>query len=86
MCLGVPLKVIKIIDNEKAMVSMGESFLEINTIFTPEVKEGDYVIVHAGFSISILSDDDAKEINSFLNVIKNENLWKRCNFKNFWIN
>lgn len=73
MCLGVPLKVIKIIDSERAMVSMGESFLEINTIFTPEVKEGDYVIVHAGFSISILSDEDAKEINSILTELKNGN-------------
>lgn len=73
MCLGVPLKVIKILDKEKAIVSMGESFFEINTIFTPEVKEGDYVIVHAGFSISILSDEDAKEINSILSQIKNGN-------------
>lgn len=69
MCLGVPLKVIKILDQEKAIVSMGESFFEINTIFTPEVKEGDYVIVHAGFSISILSDEDAKEINSLLSEL-----------------
>jgi len=71
MCLGVPLKVIKILDNEKAIASIGESFIEINTIFTPEVKEGDYVIVHAGFSISILSDEDAEEINSLLKEIKN---------------
>lgn len=73
MCLGVPLKVIKIIDNEKAIASIGESFIEINTIFTPELKEGDYVIVHAGFSISILSEEDANEINSILSEIKNGN-------------
>lgn len=73
MCLGVPLKVIKIVDNEKAIVSMGDSFIEINTIFTPEIKEGDYVIVHAGFSISILNEDDAKEISSILNELKDGN-------------
>jgi hydrogenase expression/formation protein HypC len=72
MCLGVPLKIIKILDKEKAIASMGESFLEINTIFTPEVKEGDYVIVHAGFSISILTNEEAEEINSVLNQLKNE--------------
>ena len=72
MCLGVPLKIMKILDKERAIASMGESFLEINTIFTPEVKEGDYVIVHAGFSISILSNEEAEEINSILNQLKNE--------------
>lgn len=72
MCLGVPLKIMKILDKEKAIASMGESFLEINTIFTPEVKEGDYVIVHAGFSISILSNEEVEEINSILNQLKNE--------------
>jgi hydrogenase expression/formation protein HypC len=72
MCLGVPLKIMKILDKEKAIASMGESFLEINTIFTPEVKEGDYVIVHAGFSISILTNEEAEEINSVLNQLKNE--------------
>jgi hydrogenase expression/formation protein HypC len=72
MCLGVPLKIIKILDKEKAIASMGESFLEINTIFTPEVKEGDYVIVHAGFSISILTNEEAEEINSILKQLKNE--------------
>ncbi|MCX8095284.1 MAG: HypC/HybG/HupF family hydrogenase formation chaperone [Caldisericia bacterium] len=71
MCLGVPLKVIKILNQDKAIVSMGESFLEINTVFTPEIKEGDYVIVHAGFSISILSNEDTEEINSLLNELKN---------------
>jgi len=72
MCLGVPLKIMKILDKERAIASMGESFLEINTIFTPEVKEGDYVIVHAGFSISILSNEEAEESNSILNQLKNE--------------
>jgi hydrogenase expression/formation protein HypC len=72
MCLGVPLKIMKILDKEKAIASMGESFLEINTIFTPEVKEGDYVIVHAGFSISIISNEEAEEINSILKQLKNE--------------
>ncbi|MBC7195592.1 MAG: HypC/HybG/HupF family hydrogenase formation chaperone [Caldisericia bacterium] len=72
MCLGVPLKIIKKLDSEKAIASMGESFIEVNTIFTPEVKEGDYVIVHAGFSISILSNEEADEINSLLSELKNE--------------
>ncbi|HOK17813.1 MAG TPA: HypC/HybG/HupF family hydrogenase formation chaperone [Caldisericia bacterium] len=70
MCLGIPLKVVKLKENDLALVSMGESYLEINTVFTPEVKEGDYVIVHAGFSISILSKDELKEVNKALEEAK----------------
>lgn len=66
MCLGIPLKVIKIKENDLALVSMGDSFIEISTYLTPEVKEGDYVIVHAGFSISILTNDELEEVNKAL--------------------
>lgn len=66
MCLGYPLKVIKLKDNNMADVDMGGTTLEISTIFTPEVKEGDYVIVHAGFAISVLREDEAKEILELL--------------------
>ncbi|MCS7213880.1 MAG: HypC/HybG/HupF family hydrogenase formation chaperone [Candidatus Calescibacterium sp.] len=60
MCLGVPMKIIQKKDNETAVVDMGKSKLEICTALTPEAKEGDYVIVHAGFSISILSEKEAE--------------------------
>ncbi len=62
MCLGVPLKIIEIKDENMALADLGGSTIEISTIFTPEVKVGDYVVVHAGFAISILSPEDAEEI------------------------
>ncbi|MFN3699140.1 MAG: HypC/HybG/HupF family hydrogenase formation chaperone [Dictyoglomus sp.] len=67
MCLGVPLKIIEIKDENTAIADMGGSSIEISTIFTPEVKVGDYVIVHAGFSISILSAQEAEEILNIIN-------------------
>lgn len=70
MCLGVPLRIVEIKDENTALADMGGSTLEISTIFTPEVKVGDYVIVHAGFSISILSQEEAKEILDTLEDIK----------------
>ncbi len=69
MCLGVPMKVVEIKDENTALVDMGGSLLEISIVFTPEVKVGDYVIVHAGFSISILSEEEAKEIKALLEDI-----------------
>ena len=66
MCLGVPLRIKEVKEDNTAIAEMGNSTIEISTIFTPEVKEGDYVIVHAGFSITILSEEEAKDIKSLL--------------------
>ncbi len=70
MCLGVPLRIVEVKEGNIAIADMGGSTLEISTIFTPEVKVGDYVLVHAGFSISILSNEEAKEIMSALEEIE----------------
>lgn len=61
MCLAIPLRV-KEVGKDRALVYIGESTMEISTIFTPEVKTGDFVLVHAGFSISVVNEDEAKEI------------------------
>ncbi|MGC8733479.1 MAG: HypC/HybG/HupF family hydrogenase formation chaperone [bacterium] len=75
MCLGVPLKILKIINNESAIAGLSEETnLEINISLTPEVKEGDYVIVHAGFAISILENQDALDILNILENINNDNI------------
>ncbi|MGB9638254.1 MAG: HypC/HybG/HupF family hydrogenase formation chaperone [bacterium] len=75
MCLGVPLKILKIINNEIAIAGLSEETnLEINISLTPEVKEGDYVIVHAGFAISILENQDALDILNILENINNDNI------------
>ncbi len=67
MCLGVPLKVIKIINNEKAIAQLGEkTTLEINISLVDKLKEGDYVIVHAGFAISIIQEEDVSQIFQIL--------------------
>ncbi|ACK41426.1 MULTISPECIES: HypC/HybG/HupF family hydrogenase formation chaperone [Dictyoglomus] len=70
MCLGVPLRIVEVKEGNIAIADMGGSTLEISTIFTPEVKVGDYVLVHAGFSISILSNEEAEEIISALGELE----------------
>ncbi len=72
MCLGVPLKVIEIKDDKTAFVEMGGSRMEISIVFTPEVKVGDYVLVHAGFAIRVLEEDHALEIRNLVAEFENE--------------
>jgi hydrogenase expression/formation protein HypC len=60
MCLGIPGKVIKI-DGEMAKVQVGGTEINANIQLVPDVKEGEYVILHAGFAIQVLDEKSAQE-------------------------
>lgn len=59
MCLAVPGKIVSISD-ELAVVDFGGVQRQTNVSLV-EAKVGDYVIVHAGFAIQIVDEEDAKE-------------------------
>lgn len=73
MCLGVPGKVVKISENEAEMkmgtVNFGGIAKEVCLAYVPEVKVGDYVVVHVGFAISIVDEEEAKQVFEYLNQI-----------------
>jgi len=58
MCVAVPAKVIKLLKDSAEIDSMGVKKI-IDVSLVPEVKCGDYVIVHAGFAIQIIDADEA---------------------------
>ncbi len=60
MCLAVPT-LIKSIDGQQARVEIGGVQRAISLALTPEAAVGDYVIVHAGFAISVLDEEEAQE-------------------------
>ena len=60
MCLAVPLKLIEINGKEAVGESMGMR-RSVRVDFIEEPKLGDYVIVHAGFAIERLSEEQALE-------------------------
>ena len=69
MCLAIPLKLTKK-EEVKGWVEIGSTKREVNLIFLPEVKVGDYVLVHAGFAISKVDEKEARELLELLsNVI-----------------
>ena len=71
MCLAIPGKVIEVSDGEPLMrtgkVSFGGIVKEINLSFVPEACLNDYVIVHVGFAISRLDEDEADKVFEVLN-------------------
>ncbi|PIP28450.1 MAG: HypC/HybG/HupF family hydrogenase formation chaperone [Candidatus Moranbacteria bacterium CG23_combo_of_CG06-09_8_20_14_all_35_22] len=64
MCLAIPAKIIKIND-QLAIVDFQGVKKEIN-ISLVDVKTGDFVMVHAGFAIEKMEEDNVKEIKEYL--------------------
>jgi hydrogenase expression/formation protein HypC len=60
MCVGVPAKVIQMMEYSAVVDVMG-SQTTVGIIFVPEVEVDDYVIVHAGQAMSIVDENYAKE-------------------------
>ena len=60
MCLAVPLKLVSV-DGTDAVGEVGGIQREVSVMMTPDAKVGDYVIVHAGFSIQVLDQKEAEE-------------------------
>ncbi len=59
MCLAIPAKVLEI-HGDDAKVDFGGVFRTVN-ISLVDVKVGEYVIVHAGFAIEMMDEEQAKE-------------------------
>ena len=61
MCLGVPGRITAVEDGMVRMgtVDFGGSSLEVCLAYVPEAQPGDYVLVHAGFALSQLDEDQA---------------------------
>ncbi|MBL1218489.1 MAG: HypC/HybG/HupF family hydrogenase formation chaperone [Planctomycetes bacterium] len=61
MCLAVPARIEKKNDQDEAWVLIGHARVRVNLALTPEADLGDWVLVHAGFAIQQLDEDEARE-------------------------
>lgn len=70
MCLAVPGKVLSVEDADPAFRSGQVDFCgvrrSVNLAFTPEVVVGDYVLVHVGFAISKVDEEEAARTYKYL--------------------
>lgn len=60
MCLAIPLRVCSIVGS-MAEVEMGDVTRQVSLTLTPEARVGDYVLVHTGFAIARLDEQEALE-------------------------
>ena len=60
MCLAIPA-LVKSIDGQLAEVEVGGVSRKVSIWLTPEVKVGDYVLLHTGYAINIINQAEANE-------------------------
>ncbi len=70
MCLGIPGKLESVRGDDPltrtGMVNFGGIVKEVSLAYVPEAAPGDYVIVHVGFAISTLSEEEAGQVFEYL--------------------
>ena len=73
MCLAVPGKVLAISGDDPVMriarVDFGGIVKEINLAYTPEAAVGSYVLVHVGFAITVIDEEEAARVFEHLRAI-----------------
>jgi len=72
MCLGIPGKLLEVYQQDDlpmGKVQFGGIVKEICLAYTPDAEVDDHVIVHAGFAISKVDEQEAQEIFSYLEQI-----------------
>lgn len=72
MCLGVPGKIIEIYDAgelKMGKIDFGGVTREVCLAYVPEAEIGDYTIIHVGFALNIISEEEAQETLDLLRQI-----------------
>ena len=70
MCLAIPA-LVKSIGGQQAEVELGGVTRKVSIWLTPEVKVGDYVLLHTGYAINII--DEAEETLKLLRELVSQN-------------
>ena len=69
MCLAVPGKVTKLDSDLQSTVDMMGIERQASMRLVPDVKVGDYVLVHAGFGIQVVDPEEARETLDLLRAM-----------------
>jgi hydrogenase expression/formation protein HypC len=74
MCLAVPGRIVEILDNGDSAPAVGPvatvdfqgSRVDVSLAMAPEAGVGQWVLVHAGFAIAVLDEDEARQTWEYL--------------------
>ena len=70
MCLAIPGQIIEVTGEDPIQrmgrVKFGGIVKEVSLAYTPEAKLEDYVLVHVGFAISVVDEEEAQKVFEYL--------------------
>ena len=72
MCLGVPGKIVEIYETNGLLmgkIDFGGVSREACLAYVPEAKVGDYTLIHVGFALNLVSEEEAQETLALINQI-----------------
>lgn len=72
MCLGVPAKIVEMYKKDglqMARVDFGGVTREACLAYVPEAKVGEYCLVHVGFALNLISEEEARETMELLKQV-----------------
>ncbi len=70
MCLAIPARIVELEEDRAVVDAMGNRF-KAKTTLLPEVKLGNVVLVHAGFAIALVDEEEAKKTWELFAEIEN---------------
>ncbi len=68
MCLAIPTRLIEK-DGDEGVVEIGGVRKKISLVLVPEANVGDYVILHVGFAIQVMNEEEAQETLMLINEL-----------------
>lgn len=69
MCLAIPAKIVDRLDEHMATVDIMGVSRKVSLDLVPEAEVGEFVLVHAGFALNIITDEDAEATLELLRQI-----------------
>ncbi len=60
MCLGIPGQVVSLLDDGLARIDVSGVRRDVSVAFTPEAEPGDWVLIHVGFALARIDEEEAR--------------------------
>jgi hydrogenase expression/formation protein HypC len=70
VCLAIPVKIIELLPENRAKVICGGITKEVATDLIEKPQAGDYVILHVGYALTKLDEEEAKKTLSIMQQIE----------------
>jgi hydrogenase expression/formation protein HypC len=70
MCLGIPAQLVAVVEPGVATAEVSGVRRDVSTAFVPEARVGDWVLVHVGFALHTIDEDEARRTLELLEQIE----------------